>query len=387
MLKIKKVILLITPTREFTQGLLRGIAKYSSIRGLWAFYRPLYYREPKGKERLLSLMKIWKPDGILMREPHKVEEIIKMGVPTIACPYTKPKITGIPNIMTDHISIGKTAAEYLLKLGFKQFAYCGFDDWWWSQLRGESFSKTVADAGYSTFFYRQPRTQSKRTWEKEPQMIADWLRGLPKPIGLMACNDDRAEWVSEACKIAEIAVPGEVAILGVDNDPLICDLCTPPLSSIDLNIEMSGYEAAELLDKMMHGIKVTSHDIIVKPTHVVTRQSTEILAIDDPDVVAAIRFIREHSKRVIQVKDVIDAVAISRRVLEKRFHNIIGHSLYDEIRNSRIEHIIRMLSETEMSIAEISQAMGFAEVGHFSRFFKKAKGMSPLAYRSKYIRK
>ena len=140
--KIRKVILLITPSREFTRGLLRGIAKYSRIQGLWAFYRPLDYREPKGKERLLPLMKTWDPDGILMREPHKIEEIIAMGVPTISCPYTRAKIPGIANIMTDHTSVGKMGAEHLLKLGFHQFAFCGFDDWWWSRKRGESFDLT-----------------------------------------------------------------------------------------------------------------------------------------------------------------------------------------------------------------------------------------------------
>ena len=383
--KVRKVVLLITPSREYTRGLLRGIAKYSRTQGLWAFYRPLDYREPKGKERLLPLMKTWNPDGILMREPHKIKDIIAMGVPTISCPYTRQRIPGITNIMTDHVSVGKMGAEHLLERGFQRFAYCGFDDWWWSRKRGEVFSKTAAEAGYPTYFYPQPRAKAKRTWDKELPIIADWLRTLPKPIGLMACNDDRGEWVIEACKIAGLNVPDEVAIVGVDNDQLICDLCDPPLSSIVLNVEKAGYKAAALLDKMMAGERATHRDLRVRPTYVAVRQSTDVLAIDDASVAAAIRFIRQHSKTVIQVNDVVNAVALSRRVLEKRFRTILGRSIHDEIRRTRVEQIIQMLAETVMSISEIAQALGFSDVAHISRYFRREKGMSPLAYRKRYL--
>lgn len=383
--KIRKVVLLITPSREYTRGLLRGVAMYSRIQGLWAFYRPLDYREPKGKERLLPLMKTWDPDGIFMREPHKIEEIIAMGVPTISCPYTRERIPGITNIITDHSSVGKMAAEHLLERGFQRFAYCGFDDWWWSRKRGEVFGKTAAEAGYPTHFYPQPRAKAKRTWDKELPIIADWLLALPKPIGLMACNDDRGEWIIEACKIAGLNVPDEVAIVGVDNDPLICDLCNPPLSSIVLNVEKAGYEAAAQLDKMMAGEKVTSFEIHVQPTHVAVRQSTDILAVDDASVAAAIRFIRRCSKMVIQVSDVVGAVSLSRRVLEKRFRAILGHSIHDEIRRARVEQIIQMLAETTMSISEIAQALGFPDVAHISRYFRREKGVSPLTYRKRYF--
>jgi len=383
--KVRKVILLITPSREYTRGLLRGIAKYSRIQGLWAFYRPLDYREPKGKERLLTLMKTWNPDGILMREPRKTKDIIAMGVPTISCPYTRERIPGITNIMTDHVNVGKIGAEHLLERGFQRFAYCGFDDWWWSRKRGEVFSKTAAEAGYPTYFYPQPRAKAKRTWDKELPIIADWLLTLPKPIGLMTCNDDRGEWVIEACKIAGLNVPDEVAIVGVDNDQLICDLCDPPLSSIVLNVEKAGYEAAALLDKMMAGEKATSCDIHVRPIHVAIRQSTDVLGVDDTNVAAAIRFIRQHSKTVIQVSDVVSAVALSRRVREERFRTFLGRSIHDEIRRTRVELIIQMLAETAMSISEIAQALGFSDVAHVSRYFKREIGMSPLTYRKRYL--
>jgi LacI family transcriptional regulator len=387
MSKVRKVVLLITPSREYTRGLLRGIAKYSRTQGFWAFYRPIDYREPKGKERLLPLLKAWEPDGILMREPHKIKDIIAMGIPAISCPYTRERIPGLTNIMTDHVSIGEMGAEHLLERGFQQFAYCGFDDWWWSRKRGEFFGKTAVEAGYPTYFYPQPRAKAKRTWDKELPIIADWLLTLPKPVGLMACNDDRGEWVIEACKIAGLNVPDEVAIVGVDNDPLICDLCNPPLSSIVLNVEKAGYEAAVHLDKMMAGEKVTNYEIHVQPTHVAIRQSTDVLAVEDAHVAAALRFIRQRSKTVIQVSNVVSASGLSRRALEKRFRSILGHSIHDEIRRTRVEQIIKMLAETAMPISDIAQALGFPDVAHISRYFSREKGISPLAYRKRYLRK
>ena len=287
--------------------------------------------------------------------------------------------------MTDHVGIGKAGAEHLLERGFQQFAYCGFDDWWWSRKRGEAFGKAAAEGGYPTYFYPQPRAKAKRTWDKELPIIADWLLTLPKPIGLMACNDDRAEWVIEACKIAGLNVPDEVAIVGVDNDPLICDLCNPPLSSIVLNVEKAGYEAALQLDNMMGGKEVINFEIPVQPTHVTVRQSTDVLAVDDVSVAAAIRFIRQRSKTVFQVSDVADAAALSRRVLEKRFRTILGHSIHDEIRQARVEQIVKMLAETTMSISDIAHALGFSDVAHISRYFRREKGMSPLAYRKRHL--
>jgi LacI family transcriptional regulator len=142
-----------------------------------------------------------------------------------------------------------------------------------------------------------------------------------------------------------------------------------------------------LLDKMMAGEKINNYEIHIQPTHVAVRQSTDTLAIDDSDVVAAIRFIRQHSKDIIQVNDIVNVVTLSRRVLEKRFRSILGHSIHDEIRRIRVEQIIQMLAETEMSISEMAQVLGFPDVAHISRYFRKEKGMSPLTYRKKYLRK
>jgi LacI family transcriptional regulator len=384
--KTRKVVVLINPSREHTRGLLKGIGKYSRIQGFWTLYRPLEYRQRKDKRKLSPVLAAIKPDGILMREPSDVEQILRMGIPTVCFPYTREKIPGVANVITNHIAVGEMAAKHLLARGFRRFAYCGFDDWWWSRLRAEGLRKTVAQAGFETFFYELPRAKSKQSWDKELPIIAEWLMNLPRLTGLMTCNDDRGELVIEACKIAGVRVPDDIAIVGVDNDQLICELSSPLLSSIVLSVEKAGYEAAALLDKMMAGEKPPSHEIYIQPMHVVTRQSTDTLSIDDRDTAEAVRFIRRHANRAIGVDSVVDAVALSRRVLEKRFRNVLGHSIHDEIRRVRVELIVQMLAESQMAMWEIADDLEFSSVAHLSRYFGKEKGMSPLKYRKQYVR-
>jgi LacI family transcriptional regulator len=219
--------------------------------------------------------------------------------------------------------------------------------------------------------------------------MADWLKSLPKPVGLMTCTDDRSQDVVEASKIAGVHVPEDLAIIGVDNDELVCELSSPPLSSIALNTQRSGYEAAELLDKLMSRkrIKMANLTIVVHPTHIVTRQSTDILAIEDRDVVAAVRFIRRNAREMIQVDDVVDTVAVSRRSLEQRFRRELGCSVLAEIKRARIDQVARMLVETNLSVSQIALALGYSGVENIARYFRSEKGMSPLAYRKLYGQK
>ena len=386
MAEIPKVMLLIEKSRAFSRGLLRGIAKYSDLHSQWAFYQepPFYMANSRKKKRTPDQMKNWGANGIIMCDTGETQEIIAMGLPTIVTDLRK-EFSGAPIIKTDDITIGKMAAEYLLNLGFQEFAFCGFGTLFWSQARRGGFAETIKKAGFAVHFYKEPKSRVKRAWENEQIYMADWLKSLTKPVALMACNDDRGRQVLEACKIADLHVPEEVAILGVDNDEMVCDLSNPRLSSIALNLERSGYEAAELLDKLMTGKKkMANQKIIAQPTHVVTRQSTNILAIEDSDVAQAVRVIRQHSKEMLQVGDVARMVGISRRGLERRFRMALKRSVFNEIKRVRAEQVARMLVETNQSIGQIALALNYPGIEHISRFFRKEKGMSPLAYRKKY---
>ena len=380
-----KVILLIDTARAYGRGLLRGIAKYSDLHGPWIFYwRAPFYRETGREKITLSELKDWGADGVIIREQKKTKEIISMGLPTIVAPWKEP-FPGVANIITDSVAIGRMAAEHLLDRGFRHFAYCGFGDmFYWCRERSEGFSKRIAETGFQTHFYQQPKSRAQRLWENEQILIADWLKSLPKPIGLMACTDDRSRDVMEACKIAGLHVPDEIAVVGADNDEILCNLCDTPLSSVALSIEKAGYEAAELLDKLMTGEKMADQRIVVRPTHIVIRRSTDILAIEDKEIAEAVRFIRQHPKEPIQVGDVVDAVALSRRSLYQRFHRILGRSPNDEIRRVRVEQIVRMLVETNLSISRIASTLGYTGAAHIARYFRQEKGISLLEYRKQY---
>jgi len=382
MAKIRKVILLIETSRAYGRGLLRGITKYSRLHGPWVFYS-----EPGGLEKALPHLKQWGATGIIMRDSRRGDEVTGMGVPVIVSVHLKEHIRGTPYIDTNGVRIGRMAAKHLLDRGFRNFGFCGYDELHWSRERSRNFSKKLAEVGFKVHIYKQPRAKTKRSWENEQTIIADWLKSLPKPVGLMACNDDRGRQLTESCKIAGLKVPEEVAVIGVDNDELVCELSDPPLSSVALNVERGGYEAAELLDKLMAGKKVKHQDIIVQPTYIVTRQSTDVLSIADSDVAEAVRFIRQNAKKPVQVSDVVDVVGLSRRVLEKQFRRVLGRPIHEEIRRVRTEEVIRMLIETNLSVSRISSSLGYAGVEKLSRYFQREKGMSPRAYRKQYGRK
>ena len=214
--------------------------------------------------------------------------------------------------------------------------------------------------------------------------MADWLKSLPKPIGLMATNDYRARQVLDACEAAEILVPEGVAVLGVDNDEVACNLARPPLSSVNLNLRKTGYETAELLDKMMSEKQTEYQHITIMPTHVVTRESTDIMAISDPEVAEAVRFIRDNHGKLIQVADVARAVDVTIRSLQRRFRLALDRSVFDVISSSRMEYISRLLVETDWPISRIALDVGFSDVAHFVRRFRSVKAMTPLAYRKKF---
>ncbi len=379
-----KIALLINPSRQYTRGLLSGIAEYARLQGLWTFYRPLEYRERKSKRRLLAVLEALEPDGILMREPEEMDAIVAMGVPIVCFPYTRETIDGVANVITDHKAVAEVAAEHLLSLGLRHFGYCGFEDWWWSRRRRNHFREQVRRHGFEVHAYRLPGAPSQRSWDQELPRIGHWLRGLPRPVGIMTCNDDRGELVIEACKLEGVKVPDEVAVIGVDNDALICDLCSPPLSSVASNLQRVGYQAAETLDQMITGREKGRPTLCIRPTHVAARQSTDVLAIEDREVLAALRFIRRCRRLNIGVQQVVERTRLSRRALEQRFRSVLGHSIHDEIQRVRVDLLARMLAETGQSVTEIAQALGFSDASHASRLFHKVKGISPMTYRRQY---
>ncbi len=287
--------------------------------------------------------------------------------------------TTCPNIISNDSAIGKMAAEHLLNRNFKHFAFYGAGkDYFWSEGRKESFSNTISKAGFNAFSW-PPKSTSIKT--SKQNHVVEWLKSLSKPLGVMVCNDDRAYDLIEACKTANFKIPEDVAVIGVGNDELICDFSDPPLSSIMLNTEHAGYQAAQLLEKMIIGKKKSCSDVQVEPLYTMKRLSSDIMAVEDKNISKAVRFIHDNAANNIHVGDVVKFVPLSRRALYQKFKDIIGRPIYDEIRRARMDYAARMLAETNLSVLEISWKLGYPDSKNLSRMFKKEKGMTLLQYR------
>jgi len=373
MYEIRKIVMLVETSTFYGRSLIRGIIKYANIASCWVLYN-----EPRGLLEKLPRLDKWEIDGIIMRDTPENLKLLKLHIPTVVSIRYQDKVLGVPNIIGNSDAIGKMAAEYFYNKGFRSFAFCGFDNFPWSKEREEAFRNSVCSKG-SIYIYRRPQYSD---YERELNSIAQWLSTLPKPVGIMACNDIRGAHVTEACKLAQIEVPDEVAILGVNNDDLFCELASPPLSSIALNIHRAGQQAAMCLEEMMAGKKITEKRIMVEPEYVVTRKSTDILAIKDPNVTAALQFIKLNCKKFIQVDEVVEAVGINRRSLERYFKQYLNHTIHEEITRVRIEAISKMITETSLSIGEIATHMGFNNINHISRYFKASKGVTPHEFRT-----
>jgi LacI family transcriptional regulator, galactose operon repressor len=375
-------------SRASGRALLRGIAKCAHHYGPWAFYW-----EPGGLERAWPKLKTLDVDGIILRDVDQLEEVLGLGIPAVVIGHSKTEIPDRVNVVTDSSAIGRIGAEHLMQCGFKHFAYCGYgtepasasrrESSTWSDLRQESFARHIRRSGYDVHTYASP-LPLPHTWREERRNITAWLKSLPKPAGLMACNDDRGRQVIEACKLADLAVPDQVGVLGADNDEVVCGLSDPPMSSVVINFERAGYEAALTLFRLLCGARRVPAKISVPATHVVARRSTDILTLSDPQVTKALQFIRDRAGEDVAVDDVARAAGLSRRTLEIRFRREFGCSIYQHIRRVRTDRIARLLLETDLPVGRIAESLGFADMQHFARYFRAVKQISPLAYRKAY---
>jgi LacI family transcriptional regulator len=382
-----KLILLSDFSEEYGKNLLRGITRYSKDHGPWTFCKmPAYYRETIGIDGILRWAKEWEADGIIGQfyNDEEVKKFTHAGIPVIAQDF-KERFTDIPNITGAYYETGKLAAEYFLKKGFKNFAFYGFNNIVWSRERAQGFEERIQEAGYSVHNYQLKDSKAADLWYYKPSAVSEWLKSLPKPIALMTCDDNQGHHITEAARHAGIRIPDEVAVLGVDNDEMICDLSDPALSSIELDTEKGGYEAARLMEKMIKDKVLSSPDVIVKPTQVVTRHSTDVFASKDKYVVNALKYIHGNLDKNLKVDQVLREVPLSRRSLEKRFMLTTGYPVYEYIYNQRIEKFTQKLLETDMTIFEIALDLGLSDSKNIARQFKQIKGVTPMEYRKKHV--
>jgi LacI family transcriptional regulator len=384
----KKVAILIEPIRGYERQIMLGIARYAREHRNWLFYLdkedPFYKDFISGRTNIGQRLREWGVDGIITRHPEKLKIPLKNETPIVVVKETLDQQIGWNKISLNNQAIGQMAADHLLERGFKNFGYCGLQEMFWSRARGDTFAQKIAQSRGSTSVYQQPRALKNLSWAIEQNVLADWLKSLTKPAAVMACNDDRAEHVIEACRLADIIVPEEVAVIGVDNDELICEFSNPPLSSVALNGEQAGLKAAGVLDSLMQGRRNIAAEILVEPTSVVTRQSTDVMAIEDRDVARAIAYIRENVTMDTSAQSVSENVSVSLRSLEKKFRKTLGWSVRAELKRARINTITEMLLETDLSISEIASKLKYANDHNMARFFRKEMDITPLVFRKKH---
>ncbi len=382
-----RIALLIGSAREYRRDLLRGIAAYARIHGPWTFY----HQENTPRDNLPDWMDSWTGDGIIGRFESRtlLEQIRRFEVPIVDV-YGRHQIDNIPSLDNDSRIGARMGADHLLERGFEHFAYCGLNGLHDSDRSERAFLSYLEEKGYPVFRF-EPResVQNESSFDAETEgvrneeAIARWLKPLPKPLGLMAGNDLRGQQVLNACSQYGIDVPDEVAVIGSDNDEILCELSDPPLTSIDPDARRIGYEAAALLERMIHGERPPHGLMLIPPARLVVRRSTDVLALGDRLVATAIQYIRDHACEGIGVEQVLRQVPLSRSTLERRFAKHLGRTPKAEILRVQLAHVKQYLTATDYTLAKIAGLCGFSHVENMCHFFKSKTDMTPGQYRKK----
>ncbi len=368
--EIPQVALLLETSREFGRGVIRGVSNYAKAHGPWNFYI-----NPADIQPHLPPSRLWHIDAVLGRisQPRDLSQVLSQKIPVVWLGYSD--YPGPCYVRSNSPSVCRLVFEHLQHRGFVRFAYCG-EHTKWGDERREDFLRCVQAARLEFHDFKATREHGK-TLE---QQLIDWLTALPKPIGLLAQDDLLARVVIDMCRFAGVSVPEQIAVIGVDNDELICNVSTPTLSSVSVNAELVGFRAASALDALMRG-EDPGPTVLVEPLGVISRQSTDTVGVDDPVVAEALRFIREHFAEKIAVSDLVRRVLVSRRTLELRFEKVVGRSPYEEIERVRLLRARELLVHTDMKIASISAKAGFASAQYMHQVFQRELAQTPGHFR------
>jgi LacI family transcriptional regulator len=375
------------------QGIMAGIAEYTHKKGDWQLII-----WPDNSRESLSFLKQRGCKGAFVstQTARQAKELLQIGIPVIAI-STLQKMLALPFISANSEQVAKLACEYFLKKKFRNFAFFGLTEARWSRERMEYFSAYLSRAGHEIHVFKKEQIPITKdfisfvklwidtTLTQRQQELVKWLKQLPKPIAILASCDILACHLSNAVKEADLSIPDEIAILGIDNDQTMCNICDPPLSSIALNYKKAGYSAAKLLERIISGqTSMRGQRIDIEPTHVETRGSTDIFAIDDPDVIQALKYIKKNSNKPLQVNEVASQVYISERSLQSKFQKMLGRSVHEEITHAHLEIAKAMLVETSLPIDEIASRSGFHYTSNMRRAFKQFTGLLPQKYRQQH---
>jgi LacI family transcriptional regulator, galactose operon repressor len=362
-----------------------GVAKFLREHYEWS----VQTEEWRRTDGIPNWFRQWDGNGIIawVETPEIAAIIQNLGVPAVD---VRGSVSGcgLPLVDTDNQMVTKLAVEHFIERGFRHYAYCGFVGANYSDTRSRWFQKCLTQAGFTCSVYHPPDTsRNAQTLELEKRgmhsqdHLASWLQSLPKPVGIMACNDIRGQQLINICRRTGIVVPEEVAIIGVDNDSLLCELSNPPLSSVALDTLRTGYEVAALLERMMAGAKPPSGPVLIPPLGIITRRSTDMLATDDQRLAAGVRFLREHAFDRVTVNRIAREAGMCRSLFERKFAGLVGHSPKAEVMRLRLEKVKDLLTFTDWTLAHIADRTGFSSGQYLHTIFSKKMGVTPGTYR------
>ncbi len=363
---------------------LAGVVRYAAHYGPWTIMT-----HPRGGFTPLQLDRPFTGSGMIVHiSPPDGQKYRQTPFPVVNVGSLVPD-TGLPSVLPDNHAIGRMAAEYLMDRGFDQIGFCGFVGHGYSDTRCAGVTQTVNAHARGLFVYPQverhlPEQGGPVFAAAESANMIAWLQSLPRPVGVVCANDMRASQLLAVCRRVGIAVPEEVAIVGVDNDVLLCETLLPPLSSVAIPFEQLGYEAAALLDRMMKGKPAPNAPILIPPTGVVTRTSSDILAIRDADIAQALRYIRENASHDVSIAQVLEAVPMSRRNFERRFKEVVRRTPQDEITRVKVELAKHLLSQSDLSMSQVAARCGLASGERLSVVFRRKTGLTPSSYRNQF---
>ena len=375
----RRIALLMSQDAGFHRQVLLGIRAYAGHVKRW-----LFHNTPPSMAVLRPLAE-WDPHGIIahLEDAKIARKILDLGKPVVdtACIL---KGLGIPVVDVDHAAVAQLAADYFLTRGYRHFGYFGSRESHYSQLRLASFCEAVERAGFevrSCHVEYLPHLSDRTSWKSVNTQVRRWLKELAKPVAVLADHDVAAHDLADMCQLLGLRVPDDVAILGVDDDELECQLAFPPLSSVAIPAERIGFEAAKLLDHMLLVKRSSNKTVFLPPVRIVTRQSSSVFAVEEPIVTAALHYIRNHYAERLKVSTIAAALAVRRRVLERNFRSLLGHSVLAEIHQVRVENAKKLLVTTNLPISEVAKQSGFSTAQQMATVFRKITGIPPSQYR------
>lgn len=376
----RSVALIIETSSVYGRSVLRGVMRHMRLRDDWSVFleqRDLIREPPVWLEN-------WQGDGIISRSttPQLLSAIQQTGVPLVELTDRLGQ-SAWPQVRSDDEAIGRLAAEHLIERGFHRFAFCGFSGEAWSDRRRDAFVRRTAESStepcrvYESYWVGAHALP----WDEEQRRISAWLGEIEPPLAVMACNDVRGLHLIEACRSLGLAVPEEVAIIGVDNDELLCGIASPPMTSVVPNAEAVGYYAAETLATLMGGDPPAASTRLIAPLGVEIRQSTDVVAIDDRRVAAALHYIRQNACQGISVDEIVQHADLSRSTLERQLRRYLGRTPQQEIRHVQVRRASELLRTTDLSVERIAAACGFDHPEYLHVVFKRITGETVGAYR------